>query len=158
MKFIRLSLIAIVLVSVLAVALVPASGVSAQTTRTKSLTETQINQSYRITNPLIRTVSNRVVDLQPGQAVISATLTFRNGTVANTVAVYTPYISNGRIYWTLVSATVNGQAASSGMISQINSSLGTSWRNYIRQYFGTGKVSAVEVTADAINVTYVTAR
>jgi hypothetical protein len=139
-RFIRVLMLALVcLILPLAVASAQGSTVS----RTK--TEAEINGTYRVTNPWRRAVSNVVVDLQPGQVVISSTHTYRRA-VYEVVAVFTPSITNGRIYWTLASATANGEALSQGLIDQVNASISTSWRNYVRQQAGAGRVQSITVT------------
>jgi hypothetical protein len=146
----------IFLVVALLAALVPMAAVGAQG-NSYTLTEDEINSSYRVTNPARRSVSNLSVDLQPGQASIAATITRRAprgaGTTSyNTVAIYTPEVREGRIYWTLQTATVDGQPATQELIDQINAALGSSWRNYIRGQ-RPGRVASVTITEDAITVT-----
>jgi hypothetical protein len=142
----------LMLLVLLALVVLGAMPTLAQDARTITITETRINESYRVTNPRRAAVSNRVVDLQAGQAVISATLTYRR-TTYNVVSTYTPRVENGRIYWTLVSATANGEPASQELIAQINTSLSTSWRNYVRGEAGNGRVTAITVNDTEITIT-----
>lgn len=116
---------------------------------TVTLTEAQINSSFRVTNPINRRITNVNVDLQPGQAVVSATMTVRGPrgqatTTYQTISTWTPAIVNGHVTWTLVSATANGSPASQQLINQINSSIGTSWRAYWRSQHP-GRVTGVTV-------------
>ncbi|MEO8392769.1 MAG: hypothetical protein ABI700_07235 [Chloroflexota bacterium] len=125
---------------------------------TKTLTEAQINSSFRVTNPANRNVSNVNVDLQPGQVVISETYTWRSATGVRTdtvVAILTPAIVNGRVEWNVLSVTANGQPASAELIAQINASLATSWRRWFAENGPTGRVSDVTVSDDAISYTYI---
>jgi hypothetical protein len=147
----RKSILIVIFFAILMMLAVPAFAQEA--TRTITRTEAQINSSYRVTNPRLRSVSNVSVDLQPGQAVISATLTFRRGEPLEVIATLVPTLTNGRIYWTVTSATVNGQPASAELLAQINASITSSWRNYIRQQAPTGRVTAIEITDNAITVT-----
>jgi hypothetical protein len=147
------------LVAGLIVLAVPFAGVAAQD-HTVVITEDQINSSYRVTNPWRRSVTNLSVDLQDGQAVITATLTTRVGsgrqaqtTTYQTSSVWTPSISNGRIYWTLVSATANGEPASQELINQINLSISSSWRNYVRAQTE-GRVTGITVTENDMTITW----
>lgn len=125
---------------------------------TVTLTETQINSSFRVTNPVYRRVTNLHVDLQPGQAVVSATVTLRaprgqTTTIYQTVSTWIPSVVNGRVTWTLTSATANGSPASSQVISQLNAAIGTSWRAYWRGQHP-GRVSAITVDDNQAVITY----
>jgi len=73
---IRKSLVILCVVGLLGVLAIPAL---AATITTKTVTEDQINNSYCATNPWRRSVTNVSVDLQPGQAVIYSTHTYRGG-------------------------------------------------------------------------------
>ena len=150
MSIVRKILLGSILVVVLGVLAVP---VFAQD-NTRTLTEQQINSAYRVTNPARRSITNVHVDLQPGQVVISATLTYRRGNPIQTSTVLVPSVSNGRIYWTVTSATANGQPASAELLAQINTSITTSWRNYVRQQAPTGRVSGIEITDTDLTVTF----
>lgn len=151
------SKIAVLFALLLLIVPLSVSAQSATTGRTVTITEETINDSYRVTNPYRRTISNMSVDLQDGQAVISLTYTVRppRGAATTTysvVSVWTPRITNGRVYWTMISTTANGQPASQDLINQINASIGASWRNYIRGQHP-GRVSSVSVTEDMIVLT-----
>lgn len=125
---------------------------------TVTLTEAQINSSFRVTNPAFRRVTNIRVDLQPGQAVVSATITVRaprggTTTTYQTVSTWIPSIANGRVTWTLLSATANGQPASSQLISQINTSIGASWRAFWRIQHP-GRATGITVDDNQVVITY----
>ncbi|NWF70210.1 MAG: hypothetical protein HXY40_14080 [Chloroflexi bacterium] len=122
----------------------------AQLARTVTITESSINQTYRVTNSPRRSVSNLYVDLQPGQAVITATITPRSGSAWNVSVTLVPSLSNGRVTWTVASATANGQAATSEQLAQINAAITSSWRNYVRGQLGTGRVTGISVTDNAV--------
>lgn len=141
----------IVLLAVLlaAVAVIPAM---AQAT-TVTLTESQINSGWRVTTSVRLRVSDVSVDLQPGQAVINATLTPRRGGAYTAQLIASLTVSNGAVTWTALSATVDGQVASGDQITQINTALLDSWRNYIKTNIGQRTVTAVTITADAITYT-----
>jgi hypothetical protein len=133
--------------------------VSAQSaSRTFTITESQINQSFRVTNPARVRVSNMAVDLQPGQVSISYTYTVRaprgSGTTNRSVnTVYVPNVSNGRLYWSVPSVTVNGQPASDDLVRQINASIESSWRNYIRRQLDTGRIGSITISDTEITIT-----
>jgi hypothetical protein len=125
---------------------------------TKTYTEAQINSSFRVTNPASRNVSNVYVDLQPGQVTISESYTWRSNTgvrTDNIVAVFTPSIVNGRVYWGVVSITANGQPASTDLITQINASLATAWRRWFGENGPAGHVTDLTITDSAISYTYI---
>lgn len=144
----------VMVVAAVVVLALPFAVVGAQgTTQSHSWTEDQINDAYRVTNPWRRSVTDVTVDLQPGQVVISSTQTYRRATY-QVEAVYQPSISNGRIYWTLASASANGEPASQDLIGQINASISSSWRNYVRQQAGPGRVQSITITDTDLTVTY----
>ncbi|MCA9908288.1 MAG: hypothetical protein KC519_06525 [Anaerolineae bacterium] len=145
----------VLMVLIVAVMLaLPFAVVGAQdTTHSYTWTEEQINEAYRVSNPWRRSVTDVYVDLQPGQVVISSTQTYRRATY-QVEAVYEPSISNGRIYWTLTSASANGEPASQDLINQVNASISSSWRNYVRKQAGTGRVQGITITDTDLTVTY----
>ncbi len=139
--------------------------VSAQETTeavaTLTFTETEINQSFRVTNPYNRSLTNVHVDLQAangGQVTISALYTWRSRTgvrSANVAAVVQPYIENGRLFWTVISITANGQPASADIVAQVNYYLMAAWRNYIAQHAPAGRLTDVTITDVDITFTYI---
>jgi hypothetical protein len=148
-KFFRLG---IALFALLLLA-VPFAVVGAQNTRSITVTESQINESFRVTNPARVRVSNVSVDLQPTQVVISHTHTSRRQTYA-IVTTLTPTVSNGRLTWTVASITSNGQPASQEIVTQVNASIATSWLNFWRTQAGTGRVQNVTLTDSDITITF----
>ncbi len=146
-------------VLVAVVGIMPIAGASAQTTpasRTVTITEAQINQSYRVTNPVQRGVSDVSVNLQPGQVVIASTHTIRTRGANQTYvcsSVWTPGITNGVLTWTLGSATCNGTPATPQLIEQVNTHIGASWRTYWRTQRG-GRVQSVTLTENDVTIAY----
>jgi hypothetical protein len=149
----------VMLVAVLTMLTLSAFSVSAApAARAVTITEQQINSSFRVTNPVSRRVTDVRVDLQPGQAVISATITLRRPagqatTSFQTVSTWTPVITNSRLSWTLTSATVNGSAASTDLINQINAAIGTPWRSYWRTRHP-GRLTAITIDQQQIVLTF----
>jgi phage terminase large subunit-like protein len=142
MKTVRKLMFVLSLLVVLAVLAVPTFAQG----RTVTVTEDQINSSFAVTNNPRRRVNDVYVDLQPGQAVISATITVRNGSSWDTVTTLTPSVSSaGRVTWTATSVTVNGQAASQEVITQVNASIASSWRNFVRNQVGSGRVASMVI-------------
>ncbi len=148
----------VIAIAALLMLALPLAAVGAQpVTSSITVTEDDINSAYRVTNPWRRSVSDLSVDLQPGQVVISATLTHRR-TAYEMTAVYVPEIRGGRIYWTLASATANGQPASQDLVNQINAAMSSAWRSYIRQQAGPGRVQSIEITDADITIVYAAGR
>ncbi len=130
---------------------------SAQTTaaHTVTLTETRINEAFRVTNPSRVTVNNVSVDLQVGQVAINATLTPRRPSNSNSyavTAVIVPSVSSGIVRWTVTSVTSNGSPASQEILNLVNGSLASAWRTYFRQLYGKGRVQSI--TMDDATLTY----
>lgn len=151
MKLTRKMMIMLTMIGVLAVMAFPAFAQSG--TRTKTVTEETINASYRVSNPYRSRVSNISVDLQAGQVVISSTHNFRNASI-NTVTTITPTVNNGRVTWSVLSATTNGEPVSADLLAQINASIASSWRNFIKNQAGTGRVTSVVITDTDITYTF----
>ncbi|MEZ4669834.1 MAG: hypothetical protein R3E39_18160 [Anaerolineae bacterium] len=143
----------LVVISALMVAPTFAAG-----TKVITKTEDQINKSYWVTNPAWRAVTNRYVDLQPGQVVVKESITRRGKDPVAVEVTYTPSVENNRIFWTAISVTVNGQAASQELIDQVNANRTYSWANYWKRNGGSGKVQSVEITDTEIKVTVATNR
>jgi len=123
-------------------------------THTVTITEEQINDSYRVTNPARRSVAEVSVDLQEGQAVHTATFTWRNYGPVEVVTTATPSIRNGRVYWTVTSVTADGETVSDELLRQINSSIETSWRNYVRRQLPAGRITDIQISETQITVTF----
>lgn len=132
---------------------VPAQAASNATTRTVTVTESQINSSYRFTNPVRRTVTSKSADCQPGQVVLTVTTTYRDGKSFTTATTMQPYLQNGRLYWTVTTVLVNGNPPSQDVIDQINASIQSSWVNFIKGKAANGKITAVEVNDSAVVLT-----
>jgi hypothetical protein len=132
---------------------IPVAVAGAQNTRSITVTETQINDSYRVTNPFRVRISNVSVDLQVNQVVISSTHTTRRQSY-DVVTTLTPNVSNGRLTWTVASVTANGQPASQEIVAQVNTSIATSWLNFWRSQAGTGQIQSVSITDNDITITF----
>ncbi|MBI5928355.1 MAG: hypothetical protein HY862_03550 [Chloroflexi bacterium] len=149
MKLARKMIVTLVLVGILALLAVPALAAGS---RTKTITEDTINSSYRVSNPYRSRVSNLSVDLQPDQVVVSSTHNFRNASY-DVVTTLTPTVSNGRVTWTVLSATSNGEAVSADLLAQINASITSSWRNFIKNQAGSGRITSIVITDTDITYT-----
>lgn len=106
----KFSLIALLVLIVGAMAF-PTLAADKTKTVTVSLSESDINSSFRVTNPRLRTITDVKVDLQPGQVVIRATYTTPKTSPIPVSVTLAPTVSNGRVTWTVLSATANGKAA-----------------------------------------------
>lgn len=125
---------------------------AAEKTVTVTLTEDEINSSYRVTNPRHRSITDVNVDLQEGQVVISATFIAPKTSSVPVSVTLVPSVSNGRVFWTVSEATANGQPASADLLAQINASISSSWRNYWKGKYP-GYVTSLTVSDDEITWT-----
>ncbi len=148
---------ALILVLIAALVVMVAPTFAADSTKTITIDESTINNSYWVTNPSWRAVSNRSVDLQTGQVVVSETITRRNKTTFDVTITYTPYIDNGRLYWTATAATKDGNPVSAELLQEINDHMNASWRHYIREHKVTGHIASVDVSDSTITLTVTTA-
>src|SRR5260221_6995528 len=80
-----------------------------KTTKTFTITQDQINASYRVTNPRDRAVSNVSVTVEQEQVRIAATFTKPGQTPVNTISIWQPVVRYGLLDWKFMSATANGQ-------------------------------------------------
>jgi hypothetical protein len=150
---IALSLGILVLLAALAI-----PTLAADVTKTVTVTETQINASYWVTNPAWRAVSDRSVDLQAGQVVVSETITPRKGDSVAVAITYTASVTNGRIVWAAAAATSNGDPVSQELLDQINAHMTSSWVHYWKTHRQSGHVTAIDISEDAITVTLTSKR
>lgn len=150
MKITHKAMIAFVLVCMLAVSIAPTF---AQEVHTKTITEAEVNEAYAVTNPPRRTITDVYVDLQPGQVVVTATYTVRGKDPVDASVTLVPSITNGRLYWTATAASANGESVSADLLAQINASISSAWRNYVRQQAPVGRLTSIEITDDAITLT-----
>jgi len=121
---------------------------------TVTLTESDINSSYRVTNPARRSITNVNVDLQPNQVTITATFTAPKTQPIPVSVTLEPTVSNGRVTWTVLSATANSKPASGDLLAQINASISASWRNYWKGKHP-GYVTSLTISDDEITWTKV---
>lgn len=145
------SVILFVVVAALAALVVPAY---AQQTQTRTITEDQINQTYWVTSNPRRAIDDLAVDLQPGQAVISATFTLRGQDPANTRTTMIPTLSNGRVIWEVSSVLVNGEPAPAAWVDQVNAAIASSWRVYVGQNRAEGRIVDVTLTDTELIYTF----
>ena len=149
----KFSLIALLVLIVGAMAF-PTLAADKTKTVTVSLSESDINSSFRVTNPRLRTITDVKVDLQPGQVGIGGTYTTPKTSPIPVSVTLAPTVSNGRVTWTVLSATANGKTASAELLTQINASISTSWRNYWKGKHP-GFVTSLTVSDDSITWTKV---
>ncbi|MFN8417821.1 MAG: hypothetical protein U0528_01010 [Anaerolineae bacterium] len=155
-KLLLRSLLCLSLIAVIAITALPSTSASAATTVTKTYTETQINNSYRITHPLRWRVTNLRVDLKPGYALVTATHEYRTGKTVTTNTTFVPILSNGRLTWNVISFTYNDKAVSQDVINQINNSINSAWRNWFKTKLPAGKLTSVTITD--VDISFVAVR
>lgn len=126
---------------------------AAQTTRTVTITEQQINDSWRIANSPRYRVEDKSVDLQPGQVVVTTTFIFpRVGITAEVITTIVPTVENGRIFWEATSIAANGDEVSEELLNQANAAVAASWRNYIKGRVS-GRVIDLTITDSDATIT-----
>lgn len=130
--------------------------VDAQSSATYTITEQDIN-AYRLPSSIRRFVSNVSVDLQPDQAVVTARITYGRLTV-NTASVWQPVISNGRLSWRAVSATVDGVPLSAEQLATLNNTVRRAIEDAVRRYLDSRirrsyRVESVQITDSEVIVT-----
>lgn len=118
--------------------------------RTLTITEAEINAAAWLTAGRGTRLSDAKVDLQAGQAVITATYTSRQGSSGLAVAVFVPTLEDGSVIWTLESASYDGQPASGDALVQMNYVLANSWARYLKQQHGRQLLTGIEISEDAV--------
>jgi hypothetical protein len=117
------------------------------------VTEDAINASYRVTNPISYTISNVIVDLQPGQVVITADLNLANGRVLAERITFVPSVNNGVIEWTVTTATLDGEPLDPEIIARFNETLARWWDTIMWRSMGDYMVTSVTVSDTEITIT-----
>jgi hypothetical protein len=144
--------LALALVFVLAVSAIP---VAAQTTDpfVITITEDRLQQGLDIRTFKRDRYNNAVIDLQPGQAIISVTVNpwFDDSFDATLVA--TPYIENGRLFWDVSELAVEGEP-SERMLTQVRNFMDQSLRQYTKRRLDPGRLIGVQVTETDLILSY----
>jgi hypothetical protein len=151
MKTIGKFAVVLAVVALLAVLVVPTF--AADTTKQIVIQEADINSSYWVTNPAWRAVTDRSVDLQIGQVIVSETITRRGHDPVAVTITYVPSVDNGRIYWTATAMTRDSNPVSSDFLKEINDHMTSSWRHYIRTHRLPGHVTSVDISDTAMTIT-----
>lgn len=121
---------------------------SAQETTTYTITEQQINDSFRVNNPRRWRVSSMSVDLKPDTAMITAIYETRGGSVTTSTTLV-PSVEDGHVYWSVTDVTANGSDISDDLLQQINDSLEASWVRYAKGQIN-GYITDVTITETEI--------
>lgn len=116
-----------------------------------TVSESTINSAWRVTASRLR-VDNLAIDLQANQVVINGTLTPLRGGAYSAQLIVKPTVNNGTVTWSAASASVNGVAANSEQLGEINAAFLDSWGQYIKVHYGAQRVTTVTIT-DA-DITY----
>lgn len=111
-------------------------------------TETQANDTIDRLSSGAAQVANEVVDFQPGQVVISATLVPRRGDTVDVVATLVPETTPEAITWAVTALLIGGQPAPDAIVALVNDSLTLRWSRYIRQQTPAGGAEGLEITDD----------
>jgi hypothetical protein len=160
MKSVRKISLALLVVAILSVLVAPTFAQSqTQRTVTVTVTEAEINSSFRVTNPARVTVSNKSVDLQAGQIVVTATYTprrSRNGASYTVQTTLVPTLSNGRVTWTATGIVVNGSNVTDQQITAANNAVASGWRSLAQGHIGSrNTVTALTITDTDITYTVI---
>lgn len=152
------------LITVTALLLVALPIVSAQestpeTALALTFTEEQVNNTFWVTNPANRNLTEVNVDLQAeneGQVTISAVYAWRSRAGVRSLdveVVLSPRLSNHRLVWDVVSITASGEPASREIVAQVNAHLSATWRRWIINNAPAGVLTGITITDDDITYT-----
>ncbi|MEO0561646.1 MAG: hypothetical protein AAF125_06015, partial [Chloroflexota bacterium] len=119
-----------------------------------TITEERAQQAVDIRTYRRDRFDNMRVDMQPGQVVLSGTVNPWFGTSFDGTLTLVPGVENGRVVWNATAGTINGATASASEIDRLNREIGASLRRYAKQTLDPGRVIGVEVTADALFISY----
>ncbi|NWF65701.1 MAG: hypothetical protein HXY38_15520 [Chloroflexi bacterium] len=111
-------------------------------------TEAQANDTINCLSVMSARVTNEIIDFQPGQVVIAATLVPRRGDTVAVVVTLIPETTTDAITWTLTELLIGGQPAPDAMIALVNDSLTARWSRYIRQQTPAGGAQSLQITDD----------
>lgn len=158
MSMLRKFSVILAVMGIFSLSIVPAFA-QAQRTVTVTITEADINDAFRITNPVRVTISNKSVDLQPGQVVVKATYTPRRPTTGMTAydieTTLVPTVSNGRVTWSATSVVINGTAVTDLQLTQANNAIVSAWRRFQSTRIGTQRVTDLTITDTDMTYTVV---
>lgn len=152
MTTIRKFAIAFTLIAVLAAA-VPAF--AQDNARTITFTEAEVNSTNFIDSTRRTNVEEVYIDFQPGQVVLTATITFRGNEPIQTSSTFAPYIENARLYWDAIAVDVTGvENYNEFIVERINEVIANSWQRYLRAELGMGNVTGVLITDNELTIAY----
>ncbi len=117
------------------------------------VTEEYINNAYQVTHPGGYRISDVVVDLQPGQVVITANLNLNDGRVLVEQATFVPSVQNGVIVWTITQVTLDGEALDAETIARFNEEAAAGWLSVlVWEQVSTNRITNVIVTDTEIEI------
>lgn len=123
---------------------------------TLTLTEDQINQTYRIAEmPRVR-FENEQINLMPGQVVLNADFIpqRRGGDPAAVSITFVPFVNDGMVTWDVVDASADGEAVSDELLEALNTVMVNSWRRFVREQISRQRVESIVITETDITWTY----
>ncbi len=151
MKTIRQFSLFAVVIAVLAVFALPAA---AQAEREATLTEEEINNWWRLEHNRFFRLSDTSVDLVSGAVIVDTTVTLhRAGESFPASFTATPFIDNGRIFWTVTTISYDDNVASDEVIAQVNAVIENSWQRFIRQQARAGVFTSIDISDSEITLT-----
>ena len=120
-----------------------------------TVTEAQINAAYGAVLIPRPYYEDAFVDVQESQATIYLTLlTLRKDASYHVTLVVAPAIQDGAVLWNVLSITTDNTALPADTLAQINETIATSWRQYMRVVSDRYLVTGVAVGGDAITFSY----
>lgn len=159
----KLKSLALIALVVAAIAAAPLTTASAATTKTVSITEAQINATNLVSEPYRQRVTNLKVDLQEGQAVVTASVQPRRDAPAyETVTTFVPAVRNGRLDWTITTRLRDGKDVPAEVLALLNNAVFPRVKAYVNRLVrekvgGPYKVDSVTISADTLTVQYTVA-
>lgn len=115
--------------------------------------EAAINGALRVTSPAAYTISNVVVDLRPGQALLSAHLNLPNGRIYIEEITFIPSLNNGVIEWTVASAAVNGNPVDSVTLARFNETMTQAWNAILWRNMSVYRITSITIDDTEIRLT-----
>ena len=119
---------------------------------TVTFTEAQVNESFLVGSDCCDAVTDVIVDLQPGQAVVSATFNLLRGDAVAVLATLVPAVIEGQVEWQATSILIDGAPAAEGMLTRINTVLIQAWDHYWRR--NVNRFQVVQVVVEELAIVF----
>lgn len=117
-----------------------------------SYTEAKLNALDWVANPTGENVESIVVDLQPGQGVLTTTFAPAGQPPFDVALTLVPTVVNGRVQWQVSAQTLGGTMDGTG--SEIGSSFASQWRALFSNAYTTSQMVNAVFTEDSVTFTW----